>query len=72
MATAPEATVAAKASPLATVRGQPGAARDAHISEHPRPLHLSAAEVEEVAGCQSSNYPLLSQVISAAEQPIPQ
>ena len=61
------AVTPAKAS-LETLRNYYGAAKDAHTSENPRPLHFESQVVEEAAKAGTINCQLLSQMMSTAEK----
>ena len=63
------AVTPAKAS-LETLRNYYGAAKDAHTSENPRPLHFESQVVEEAAKAGTTNYQLLSQMMNTAEKHI--
>ena len=63
------AVTPAKAS-LGTLRNYYGAAKDAHTSENPRPLHFESQVVEEAAKAGTTNYQLLSQMLNTAEKHI--
>ena len=55
---------------LETLRNYYGAAKDAHTSENPRPLHFESQVVEEAAKAGTTNYQLLSQMMNTAERHI--
>ena len=70
LAHVPTFAVAPAQASLETLRNYYGAAKDAHTSENPRPLHFESQVVEEAAKAGTTNYQLLSQMMNTAEKHI--